>query len=212
MLVDGTSLCDNNKNNSLTMTTTTTTNMREWKNEINTKVYIRDERFAWLPGRILRIDGPDHVTVRVELPLDWEETTLGGNTSYDLDGKLIRVSVYDYPNGLLPRRNNQLCRDMSELPFLHEASILYQIKDRHARQKPYTRVAEIIVAVNPCHFVPNMYSEDEQKQYAMRLVYNNNNNDNPKPGMCRSNEYSNCFVCGTPTNLIYLSHWLVQTH
>jgi myosin heavy subunit len=169
--------------------------MKEATNTVNTKVYIKDKEFAWLPARILAID--DHVvTVRIELALDWEETTLGGESSYDLDGKVVQVSAFDYCKGVLPRRNQQLCRDMADLPYLNEAAILYQIKDRHVRQKPYTRVAEIIVAVNPCHFVPNIYSEDEQKKYAIKLVYymNNSGGGDDSKGECVDNRHHHGYI------------------
>jgi hypothetical protein len=45
-------------------------------------------------------------------------------------------------------------RDMAELEHVHEASMLYTIKDRHFHHdRPYTRVGDIVVAVNPCQWI-----------------------------------------------------------
>ena len=47
--------------------------------------------------------------------------------------------------------SNQLmnARDMADLPFLHEAAVLYNLKLQNARMMPYTRVGDIKVAMNP---------------------------------------------------------------
>ena len=46
--------------------------------------------------------------------------------------------------------------DMADLVHLHGAAVLYNIKDRHSRRMPYTRVGDIIVAVNP-YMVSNFF-------------------------------------------------------
>jgi hypothetical protein len=60
---------------------------------------------------------------------------------------------------------------MAELPHLHEAAILYQVKERHVLEKPYTRVGEIVVAINPCQWIEGLYSKEEQEKYAKILVW-----------------------------------------
>ena len=70
-------------------------------------------------------------------------------------GQVRTVRLSDYPNAELPLQNvdgsGRLLgkSDMADLPSLHEAAVLYNLKDRHGRGVPYTRVGDIVVAMNP---------------------------------------------------------------
>lgn len=148
-------------------------------NKVQDRVYIRDERFEWLPAIILNLE-LDRALVRIDLPNDWKNTTIvsnvqasnrnatadrvDGNRGLDKDERWVLLK--DYYNHRLPLQNARVCRDMAELKHLHEAAILYQIKERHCRlDKPYTRVGEIIVAVNPCRWIHSLYSPEQQQFY-----------------------------------------------
>ena len=82
------------------------------------------------------------------------------------DGTILTVSLDDYDNSELPPRISdddddggggggarggwgRGKADMADLPHLHEAAVLYNLKDRHGGGAPYTRVGGIVVAVNP---------------------------------------------------------------
>lgn len=41
--------------------------------------------------------------------------------------------------------------------------------------KPYTRVGELIIAVNPFQWMPTLYSEDNRIKYVKQLIYNEAN-------------------------------------
>lgn len=62
-------------------------------------------------------------------------------------------------------------RDMADLHFLHEAAILYNLKQRHAQNLPYTRVGDIVVAVNPFEWIDGLYSSEKQGLYAKHLIW-----------------------------------------
>lgn len=62
-------------------------------------------------------------------------------------------------------------RDMADLAYLHEAAILYNLKLRHAKSLPYTRVGDIVVAVNPFKWINGLYSSEKQALYAQHLVW-----------------------------------------
>lgn len=62
-------------------------------------------------------------------------------------------------------------RDMADLSYLHEAAILYNLKLRHANRLPYTRVGDIVVAVNPFLWINGLYSSKKQAIYAQHLVW-----------------------------------------
>jgi myosin heavy subunit len=63
-------------------------------------------------------------------------------------------------------------RDMADLAYLHEAAILYNLKLRHADKLPYTRVGDIVVAVNPFQWINGLYSSRKQALYASHLIWN----------------------------------------
>ena len=140
------------------------------------KVFIQDPTFKWLPAQVIATDGADLVKVQIQLPAEWSKTTLLTKKSPKLDKTERWVNLNDYHNHELPQQNSKAVRDIAELAHLHEAAILYQIKARHASKQPYTRVGEIIIAVNPCQWIDGLYSQDLQRLYAKHFVWQ---------GMCR---------------------------
>ena len=91
-------------------------------------------------------------------------------------GMSRRTSIFTSNNNSLqlapPTLRNS--GDMSDLPFLHEASVLYNLKLRHASYLPYTRVGEhIFVAMNPFVWNNNLYSSIKQEEYANGLIWMN---------------------------------------
>ena len=105
---------------------------------------------------------------------------------------MCSIVLQDYPNGLLPiqnieRQSRRLsrsvnkndntsdllidARDMADLPFLHEAAVLYNIKLRNKKMMPYTRVGDIMVAVNPFLWIEGLYSDENQALYARYLIW-----------------------------------------
>ena len=87
------------------------------------------------------------------------------------------VDLSSYDRGELPlqnidsRENLFGKRDMADLPFLHEAAILYNLKQRHADMQPYTRVGDIVVAVNPFRCISNLYSDETRRLYGNNLIW-----------------------------------------
>lgn len=135
-------------------------------------VYVKDAQlFEWLPARVVETASPGatKLLVTIELPPTWDSRSV--NASEAKNGETLVIDLNDYWNHQLPRQNSDLARDMAELPYLSEAAILYQIKDRHALGKPYTRVGEIIVAVNPCKESLHLYNQKQKELYANSLVW-----------------------------------------
>jgi myosin-5 len=52
-----------------------------------------------------------------------------------------------------------------------QAAILYNLKLRHIREKPYTRTGDIVLAVNPYKWLDDLYTEKKQSYYSNRLVW-----------------------------------------
>lgn len=140
-----------------------------------TNVYVRDEWYKWLPATVVDFDsGNDHVQVRIEEPSHWEETEhfIKEEAVNAVIGKEVWVDLHEYRDNRLPIRSDATeVRDAAELPHLHEAAILYLLKERHLQKKPYTRVGEIIVAMNPCQWIKELYTVDMQRMYAKRFVW-----------------------------------------
>lgn len=71
-----------------------------------------------------------------------------------LDGSTC-VDRTSYEGGKLPLQDvdangETILRDnLSDLPYLHEASILYNLAGRNEKGIPYTRAGDVIVAINP---------------------------------------------------------------
>ena len=146
-------------------------------------VYIRDAQYSWIPATIESAeDDAKRVTVKVRLPHDWEDCTVIPSGKGAQSMKLERiVKLSDYGNNELPLQNVEKDgvtamgkNDMADLTNLHEAAILYNLKARHADSLPYTRVGDILVAVNPFRWINGLYSEDKQDFYAKNLIWQAN--------------------------------------
>ena len=139
------------------------------------RVFVQDELYEWLPGTVIELDpdNVDRVKVRIELPRNWKETTTTFKKDRNvLNKKEVWVNLNDYYNHRLPLQNvKNAAGDVAELDHIHEAAILYQLKNRHSQQLPYTRLGEIIIAVNPCQWIPELYSQEQQRHYAKTFVW-----------------------------------------
>lgn len=141
---------------------------------VGDKVYIKDKHFEWLPAVVVEVssDDEEQVRLKLDLPESWKRSTYLAETMSDVSSETYRwVNLKDYHNHQLPLRGEGRVRDLSDLPFLHEASVLYQIKQRFIEKKPYTKVGDIVVAVNPCQWVDDLYNDEAQVSYALNLVW-----------------------------------------
>ncbi|KAJ6665842.1 hypothetical protein lerEdw1_001314 [Lerista edwardsae] len=60
--------------------------------------------------------------------------------------------------------------DNCSLMYLNEATLLHNISVRYSRDKIYTYVANILIAVNPYFDIPKLYSSDTIKKYQGRSL------------------------------------------
>jgi len=144
-------------------------------------VFLKDPEAAWIPAKLIKSNGK---TADVEIPMykDEQSTVCDGGKSAS---KWVEaeVDLSDYNKGVLPMQNvdeggNPLCfPDMVELPFLHEAGILYNLKQRHLEDFPYTRTGDIIIAVNPFQWFTHIYTEKVRAEYANTLVWEEHEGD-----------------------------------
>lgn len=144
-------------------------------------VYVHCKNHHWVPARVVEKQG-DNVTVTIPQYSDEQRILSDGGKGAV---KHIRqtVSLADYPNKVLPLQNVDEMgwlneeKDMVDLPFLHEAAILYNLKSRHVKGKPYTRTGDIVIAVNPYEWFHNLYTKERRQEYARKLLWEPENGD-----------------------------------
>mmetsp|Transcript_37818 Transcript_37818/g.55694 ORF Transcript_37818/g.55694 Transcript_37818/m.55694 type:complete len:1372 (+) Transcript_37818:176-4291(+) len=141
-------------------------------------IYIQDKEHGWLPGRIITSTSTTATVLYYTNP----PKTSASHFISEKDRRKkkveeINVDLKDYPSNALPLQNideeGKLVEveDMVDLPFLHEAAILYNLKARHERGLPYTRTGDIVIAVNPYHWIEGLYATETQENYAARLIW-----------------------------------------
>lgn len=144
-------------------------------------VFIRDPEYAWIPA--IKEGSSDKIAqVRVPQYRDEQATICdGGATATGWEDE--EVPLKEYNRGVLPMQNvdgNGFLKaypDMVNLPFLHEAALLYNLKERHRTGKPYTRTGDIIIAVNPFQWFTEIYTDKVRNRYARVLVWDNQEGD-----------------------------------
>ena len=126
-------------------------------------VYVYDLEEAWIEARLISQSG---VNAKVEVV-----------DEHSNEKQICDVSLKDYPDQVLPLQNVDEngkvinVEDMVDLPYLHEAGILFNLKRRHAQGLPYTRTGDICIAVNPYVWMNHLYSEGTRNEYARHYVY-----------------------------------------
>jgi myosin-5 len=146
------------------------------------QVYVKDDRYGWVPASVVRPasveEGDGKVSVQVQVPMDWEESVMNpAPLMEEAEAQKIRsIRLSDYPGRQLPRQNSggEAKADLTDLKELHEAAVLYNLKERHFRSQPYTRVGDILVAVNPYKWIDGLYDKQKQDYYVDRLISSNN--------------------------------------
>ncbi|KAG7353100.1 myosin head motor domain containing protein [Nitzschia inconspicua] len=165
------------------------------------KVYIRDEQFCWLPATVLEYK-KHSALVALDLPATWEKSTFTRNqkdlsnvfndihpslkkvphseldilvSEYGVPANMLRQVIYnDYEKGDLPKQNAQGSgkRNMEDLFHQHPPAILYNLKERHYLQQPYTRVGDIMIAMNPFVWIDELYHHETRDLYSRHLIWN----------------------------------------
>lgn len=168
-----------------TPTTKITPNIRESMERMRSSVFFRDETHGWLPGHLVEKDEENGIaTVLFKDDDKNEKDTIGGGPNEreveikldlkDLSQSILLQCVDD--NG-----STVVVEDMRDLPYSNEASILYNLKERYQGLKnPYTRATNnVLIAINPYHWVDGLYSHDKRNEYSERIVWKNESNLSP---------------------------------
>ncbi|GMF22979.1 unnamed protein product [Phytophthora fragariaefolia] len=141
-----------------------------------TKCYVPDETYVWLPAQVLREDKsadpkrPEKTLVlRVFPPPGDRAAAVDEERVLDFNEPKVKALLQSLQLESLPYQNENLgpegIEDMTALNYLHEAAILYNVKQRFLQKLPYTYTGDICIAVNPYQWLPELYSEQTQSQY-----------------------------------------------
>ncbi|KAG7374692.1 myosin head motor domain containing protein [Nitzschia inconspicua] len=135
--------------------------------------FIRDPEFVWLPA-IKEGNNDTHAQVKVPQYKDEQSIVCdGGETAKGW--KEVEVPLTDFSKGVFPMQNVDASGNLKAFPDM--AGILYNLKDRHRKGKPYTRTGDIIIAVNPFQWFNEIYTEQVRSHYARVLVWENTEGD-----------------------------------
>jgi myosin heavy subunit len=128
-------------------------------------LFVKDEIHVWLAATLERSDedtegsNAPSITVLVEDHCNGrvirEERVLKG-----VDVSNLPLQNLDVPSGGVD--------NMTNLGYLHEASILHNLKRRFTSYQPYTRTGQIVIAINPYKWL-DIYGKDKMKEYASKL-------------------------------------------
>lgn len=136
---------------------------------IGAKCYVPDETHVWLAAEVLREERtPDGKTrkihARVELPDGESEERV-----VDMNSKQTKALLAVHQLETLPYQNESPgefgIEDMITLNYLHEAAILFNVKQRFLKNLPYTYTGDICIAVNPYQWLPELYEEGQHLRY-----------------------------------------------
>ena len=148
--------------------------------QTSNRVYVKSDAYGWVPAKLIsRNDHDGTATVSVRNYTDESKINSDGDrpSKYAKGKSELVVKLADYDGSVLPLQNvdeDGVLRevsDMVDLPFLHEAAILYNLKARHVASTPYTRTGDIVIAVNPYTWIDGLYSEERMGHYADLLVW-----------------------------------------
>jgi myosin-5 len=136
------------------------------------KVFIPDDEHIWVAAELLFEDRDSGM---VEVKVEDDEIGDGGSTSKASSGsskknRVIQLSKYNLDS--LPLQNLDLPKegvpDMCSLSYLHEASILDNLKRRFKHKFPYTYTGEICIAMNPYQWL-QIYTPQLRESYSTTL-------------------------------------------
>eukprot|EP00931_Biecheleriopsis_adriatica_P027585 TRINITY_DN16578_c0_g1_i1.p1 TRINITY_DN16578_c0_g1~~TRINITY_DN16578_c0_g1_i1.p1 ORF type:complete len:1345 (-),score=252.95 TRINITY_DN16578_c0_g1_i1:21-4055(-) len=125
------------------------------------QVYIQDASTAWRRATVTAALGSGRYTV---LPEVWEED---GQAEQEAP---LEVDASKLDGGMLPFQNANMPEkgfpDMTTLDHLHEPALLHNLRRRFFAQAcSYTYTADIVIAMNPYRWFPQLYTEEKRKEY-----------------------------------------------
>ncbi len=148
-------------------------NIRASMERMRSSVFFKDDTHGWLPGHLVERDEQNGIA-----------TVLFKDEEGNGDGKekevKIKLDINDLTQSILlqcvdDNGSTVVVEDMRDLPYSNEATILYNLKERYQNlRNPYTRTtSNVLVAINPYHWIDGLYSHQKRNEYSERIVWMN---------------------------------------
>jgi myosin V len=124
------------------------------------RVYFPHEQYIWIKGEII------NEVKKYEYEVFIDDSDIPDE---------VKDSMHSYCGKLdtLPLQNEGMeeegVDDMVTLNYLHEASILDNLRRRFKHKLPYTYVGNICMAVNPYQWIGEIYTKDLKNAYLQNL-------------------------------------------
>ena len=148
--------------------------------------YVPHPHYGWLPAHIPKtsnssdsvsieeetVDTTKYVECTILLPDDWDSTTFtcpSHNKFSVANRDMTEIMKSDIPHLPLYSSRSHVA-DMANLSVLDEATVLYNLKSRHASHQIYTKAGDILVSVNPFQWMDHMYTEQKLKRYMSEIL------------------------------------------
>ena len=126
------------------------------------KVYVQDAG-VWQRATVQSALGGGKYQVSLE---GWEEDESQATLSKEVDASNMDGGMLPFQNADMPENGFP---DMTSLDHLHEPALLHNLRRRFFSQAcPYTYTADIVIAMNPYRWFPQLYTDEMRKEY---LVY-----------------------------------------
>jgi len=139
------------------------------------KVFVADDDEAWLPAVL---ESKEATQAKVMILADPEALRVPGNVGVNSrivenargSSRTVKIDEkQDGNQGGLPLRDDAVfvgegVLDMTNLNYLHEAAILYNLRTRFFAARPYTYTGDICIALNPYQWL-DIYTEATRKEY-----------------------------------------------
>ena len=127
------------------------------------RVFIPDDELVWTTCSIVQEVKAGHYEIEIDDP-DYPATKP--------KRRIITMRTLCRQVDSLPLQNEGMSElgvdDMCTLNYLHEPSILDNLRRRHKSYAPYTYTGEICIAINPYQWL-NIYTTDLMDKYAINL-------------------------------------------
>jgi len=127
------------------------------------KTYVPDSAGAWRKATVVSALGGGRYRVQLD---PWEEA---GGAVGQAKAETVEVDASQLEGGALPFQNANMPENgfpnMTTLDHLHEPALLHNLRVRFFSCCPYTYTADIVIAVNPYRWIPELYTEDNRKEY-----------------------------------------------
>ncbi|KAE8679654.1 hypothetical protein F3Y22_tig00111398pilonHSYRG00287 [Hibiscus syriacus] len=112
---------------------------------VGSLVWVEDSDIAWIDGEVVQVNGED---IKV-LCTSGKMVVVKASNVYPKDAEAPSCGV----------------DDMTKLAYLHEPSVLQNLRSRYDMNEIYTYTGNILIAVNPFRKLPHLYDSHMMAQY-----------------------------------------------